>query len=474
MLAQSHARKPAPPLAARAAWLRLHGGADAFGSALGDAVVGSIARGDGDRGQAKQDARAAQEIGLNRDQEDRIRTGQTVTDFGDPYADGDGDMAGSTGAVRRSGRDRLRLGDDGPLKSSRELEWEAFKAKAQGIISDHGAVGRPSRGVSSSGEMDASELYRQGLGDIRETVLSVTGGAEAAVQAVEQARSAAQATYGQMRDEAVLESNPAKYVGATFGELAADVGYDFARAGIGLYNLATSSQARSQAAQTVGYVVTNPGVVVNAAVNGARDFWNKPFNEQAQSVFKGGLSTFAGAGIGKMAAAAGGITLRTAGDVAGRSPLWLDSTVIRQSQQSISYAKKAGHTLDDIARGFAENPDHPDLIIDVVRMSDGGLTSLDNSRPAVLNARGGGQIQARVRGYNEPLMNQSDIDRFTAKRDGQIRVPSTWGDAVDYRIWKQGDQFMTQYPNGTSLVPKITGAPSDSIWSQFSDYPWKR
>ena len=47
MLAQSHARKPAPPLAARGMWLRLHGGADAFGSALGDAVVGSIAKGDG-------------------------------------------------------------------------------------------------------------------------------------------------------------------------------------------------------------------------------------------------------------------------------------------------------------------------------------------------------------------------------------------------------------------------------------------
>jgi hypothetical protein len=42
MLAQSHARKPAPPLAARGMWLRLRLGADAFGSALGDAVVQSI------------------------------------------------------------------------------------------------------------------------------------------------------------------------------------------------------------------------------------------------------------------------------------------------------------------------------------------------------------------------------------------------------------------------------------------------
>jgi YD repeat-containing protein len=124
--------------------------ANRLGSALGDAVVGSIARGDGDRGQAKQDARKSQEVGLSRDQEDRIRTGQTVTDFGDPYADGDGDMAGSTGAVRRNGRARLILGDDGPLKSSKELEWEAFKAKAQGIISDHGVLGTPAAGVDQS------------------------------------------------------------------------------------------------------------------------------------------------------------------------------------------------------------------------------------------------------------------------------------------------------------------------------------
>jgi hypothetical protein len=43
MLAQSHARKPAPPLAARGMWLRLRLGADAFGSALGDSIVGAIA-----------------------------------------------------------------------------------------------------------------------------------------------------------------------------------------------------------------------------------------------------------------------------------------------------------------------------------------------------------------------------------------------------------------------------------------------
>ena len=53
MLAQSHARKPAPPLAARGMWLRLHGGADAFGNALGDSVVGAIQRGDANKAPAE-------------------------------------------------------------------------------------------------------------------------------------------------------------------------------------------------------------------------------------------------------------------------------------------------------------------------------------------------------------------------------------------------------------------------------------
>lgn len=56
MLAQSHARKPAPPLAARGMWLRLGVGADAFGSALGDAVVGSIRQADADKRAAQEQA----------------------------------------------------------------------------------------------------------------------------------------------------------------------------------------------------------------------------------------------------------------------------------------------------------------------------------------------------------------------------------------------------------------------------------
>ena len=49
MQAQPHARKPAPALAARAFWLRHRIGVDAFGSALGDSVVGAIRQADFER-----------------------------------------------------------------------------------------------------------------------------------------------------------------------------------------------------------------------------------------------------------------------------------------------------------------------------------------------------------------------------------------------------------------------------------------
>ncbi|MET4676403.1 MULTISPECIES: hemagglutinin repeat-containing protein [unclassified Luteibacter] len=153
--------------------------------------------------------------------------------------------------------------------------------------------------------------------------------------------------------------------------------------------------------------------------------------------------------------------------------VWINSSTVRQSQNSVSYAKSGGYTLDDIYRGLVENPSDPRLTIDAVTMNDGILTSLDNSRPAALNANGSGRILVRVRDFDE-LLTPEQVDRFTVVRGGEVRTPTTWGEAIDARIWKQGDPFMTTYPNGSHEIPKITGAPADSIWSQFNQYPWKR
>jgi YD repeat-containing protein len=80
---------------------------DSFGSALGDAVVASIAKGDERTTKSKPKVEESKELGFTRAQEVRIQSGATVSDM-DPY--GRGDMtADSTQGIRRDGRDAQAL-----------------------------------------------------------------------------------------------------------------------------------------------------------------------------------------------------------------------------------------------------------------------------------------------------------------------------------------------------------------------------
>jgi hypothetical protein len=81
--------------------------------------------------------------------------------------------------------------------------------------------------------------------------------------------------------------------------------------------------------------------------------------------------------------------------------------------------------------------------IDVVRMHDGGLITLDNAR--VLAAfQSGMDVQAVVHEATESFSPQQ-IERFTTS----AAVPRTWGDAVRLRIQNQGVAFANRYPNGS-------------------------
>jgi len=305
MLALPHARKPAPPLAARGMWLRLGVGADAFGSALGDAVVGSIQRADA----AKNDDPLGDFIKQNEQKWSAVSPYPTEAELPPDVAARRRFLFSSTAGPGIPDVEITGVGWKGDFQLpdgtwvTKSTDPNETRRLVSGVPLDNEPPEVPGY------ELQSTKAYSWG----KDAYYSARAAAE---QIIDQAQAGAQATYSQWRDDAVASGSPAQYVGATFLELASDVGYDFARSGIGLYNLATSSQARSRAAQTVGYVATNPGVVVNAAVNGVRDFWNKPLNEQAQSVFKGGLSTLAGAGVAKMAAAVGGLPLtRTASAV---------------------------------------------------------------------------------------------------------------------------------------------------------------
>ena len=114
---------------------------------------------------------------------------------------------------------------------------------------------------------------------------------------------------------------------------------------------------------------------------------------------------------------------------------------IRFSQSSVNGAEEITNSMR--ANGWKGDP------IDVVRMPDGQLTAIDNTRVAAAR-QAGIDVQANIHGYNDPLPSNF-IDRFTTKSG----VPSTWGEALNLRIGNQNATFRNTYPSGSFDMPKV-------------------
>ncbi len=114
---------------------------------------------------------------------------------------------------------------------------------------------------------------------------------------------------------------------------------------------------------------------------------------------------------------------------------------IRFSQSSVSGADNITQSMK--ANGWAGDP------IDVVRISDGGLTTLDNTR-VLASSRANINVQANIRNASDALPANL-VERFTTKKG----VPSTWGDAVNLRIGKQNAGFRNTHPNGSPYVGSV-------------------
>lgn len=122
--------------------------------------------------------------------------------------------------------------------------------------------------------------------------------------------------------------------------------------------------------------------------------------------------------------------------------------MIRTTQTTV---KQQGATIPKLVEsmkrdGFVVEPDR---LIDVVRMPDGKLTSLDNTR--ILAAqRAGVNIQARVFDHADSLPSDLDyISRFIGRKG---EVPTTFGDAVRNRISNQSGAYRNLYPNGSPYI----------------------
>jgi len=98
------------------------------------------------------------------------------------------------------------------------------------------------------------------------------------------------------------------------------------------------------------------------------------------------------------------------------------------------------------AEGWVGDP------IDIVRMPDGQLTTIDNTR--VLAAREiGVELKARIWESTQSLP-ESMLDRFKNPLTGSYA--STWSEAVEARILKQPEPFITNhFPYGNLDEPLI-------------------
>jgi hypothetical protein len=113
---------------------------------------------------------------------------------------------------------------------------------------------------------------------------------------------------------------------------------------------------------------------------------------------------------------------------------------MQQALQSTNTAQQRGNIVATVAsmkaNGWMGAP------IDVVRMADGTVVTLDNTR-VLAAGQAGINVQAVVHDAGEALP-PSQIQRFTTSAG----APSTWGQAAQNRIQNQGAAFSNRYPNG--------------------------
>ena len=181
---------------------------------------------------------------------------------------------------------------------------------------------------------------------------------------------------------------------------------------------------------------------------------------QGMQAFGEAGTTVFGFGLGS--AGRYGATM-TAGELAAVRGTYADSALnlspyeIRFSQNSVSFGKVdratgQAFTYDDLVASMRTNGWKGDSV-DVVRMPDKVLTSIDNTR--IRAAREAGiDVQANVRPFESPL-TMDEIGRLT--RGGQ--APKTWGDAIMIRINSQSGGFGVKYPYGAGALPRVTGGP---------------
>lgn len=132
---------------------------------------------------------------------------------------------------------------------------------------------------------------------------------------------------------------------------------------------------------------------------------------------------------------------------------WFNPNKLRLSQKTVSYRRidritGDEYTYSDLVASMRKYGWLGDAI-DVIKMPDGKLTSMDNTR--VMAAREAGiDVKVRVRGYDEPLNSAVQEARGW-------QAYNTWGEAISARIHNQGSMFSAMNPFGSIEPANVTG-----------------
>ncbi|MES2770383.1 MAG: hypothetical protein V4623_00100 [Pseudomonadota bacterium] len=131
---------------------------------------------------------------------------------------------------------------------------------------------------------------------------------------------------------------------------------------------------------------------------------------------------------------------------------WIDSSTIRFSQSTVSATKirrTATYSLAAIEASMRTKGFDKKCCIDVVRMPDGNLTSMDNTR-LLAAKRTKVPVYASVHEFNERIPQQQCLQRYFF--DATTGLPSaTWGEAMHARL---GQQNWANCSRGKFTVPQ--------------------
>ena len=167
----------------------------------------------------------------------------------------------------------------------------------------------------------------------------------------------------------------------------------------------------------------------------------------------GGAIVRAGSAVAELATA--GMGRAAENMAAAKNTANIAANEIRFSQNSVFYNKvdrATGQpfTYDELVASMRTNGWKGDPV-DVVRMPDGLLTSMDNTR--ITAAREAGiDVRATLQSFDEALTSETQNARGWSNY-------STWGEAITGRINNQSRNFGAANPYGASQPPRIKGKP---------------